>query len=137
LGIIQGGKDMSFSGIESILGMTYPYMNPLQNSYINNYNLMNGLYGTEYTNLLPANTTGNLYTFAEVLEKLSKDGYLNTSKVEEKTESNEKQNLENNTLQVAAKRSMYKRVTNVTAGINGITYKKLNPYVTISYSKKK
>jgi len=128
---------MSFSGIESILGMTYPYMNPLQNSYINNYNLMNGLYGTEYTNLLPANTTGNLYTFAEVLEKLSKDGYLNTSKVEEKTESNEKQNLENNTLQVAAKRSMYKRVTNVTAGINGITYKKLNPYVTISYSKKK
>lgn len=128
---------MSFSGIESILGMTYPYMNPLQNSYINNYNLMNGLYGTEYTNLLSANTTGNLYTFAEVLEKLSKEcGYLNTSKVEKKTESNEKQNLENNTLQVAAKRSMYKRVTNVTAGINGITYKKLNPYVTISYSKK-
>ena len=128
---------MSFSGIESILGMTCPYMNPLQNSYINNYNLMNGLYGTEYTNLLSENTTGNLYTFAEVLEKLSKEcGYLNTSKVEKKTESNEKQNLENNTLQVAAKRSMYKRVTNVTAGINGITYKKLNPYVTISYSKK-
>ena len=128
---------MSFSDLESVLGMTYPYMNQLQNPYISNYNLMNGLHGTGCTNLLPTNTTGNLGTFAEVLEKLSKEcEHLNTSKAEKKIESSGEQNPENNTLQTILKRNRYRMATNVATRMGCMKYKKLNPYVAISYSKK-
>lgn len=128
---------MSFSGLESVLGTTYSYMNQLQNPYISNYNLVSGLYGTGYTNLLSTNTTENLDTFAKVLEKLSKEcEQLNTNKVENKTERVEEQALESNTSQTAVKRNKYRMATNVTTRMGCMKYKKINPYVSISCSKK-
>ena len=62
------------NNVNSLLGMTYPYMNPyinqIQNPYLSNYGFVNSLYGTGYGNLIQPTSIDNVESFAKILEKI-------------------------------------------------------------------
>lgn len=126
---------MSINSINSMLGMTYPYMNTMQNMYLGNYGYINSLSGLGYGNLMQTVSLDNAESFAKVLEKISEKGNSQneTKTTEQKTQSSKEGKAENTIPMTMVSRNI-PRIQVVNSAEN-IQVKKMNPYVTISYKK--
>lgn len=127
---------MSINNVNSLLGMAYPYMNQMQETYLGNYGYLNSLYGTGYGNLLQSTSIDNAESFVKILEKISERGNSGkeTKNIESKAENSKEEKTQNSIPMTMVSRTIPR--INVVTGIENMGVKKLNPYVTVSYKKK-
>lgn len=118
---------MSINSVNSLLGMSYPYMNP----YLSSYGYINSLYGAGYGNLLQTTSIDNAESFTKVLEKINERGIAQKENkpIEQKAESKREGNIETTIPMAMVSRSIPR--INVVTGIEHMELKKVNPYVTV------